>query len=88
MNFIMKLSPSKDSAWGVQFDSILTIVNRLTKYTMFIPFKETVTAPVLAYIILQELISNHRLPKEFITDRDKLFTSKFWETLTAELRIR
>jgi len=71
----------------VKFNSILTIVDRLTKYTMFIPFKETATAPVLTYTILQELISNHGLPKEFITDRDKLFTSKFWETLTAELRI-
>jgi len=55
---------------------------------MFISFKKTATAPVLVYIILQELISNHRLSKEFIIDRDKLFTSKFWETLTAELRIR
>jgi len=87
MNFITKLLTSKDPAWGVKFDSILTIVDRLTKYTMFIPFKETATAPVLTYIILQELVSNHGLPKEFITDRDKLFTSKFWETLTAELRI-
>jgi len=88
MNFIMKLSPSKNSAWEVWFNSILTIVNRLIKYTMFISFKKTATAPVLVYIILQELISNHRLSKEFIIDRDKLFTSKFWETLTAELRIR
>jgi hypothetical protein len=48
---------------GVKFDSILTIVDRLTKYTMFIPFKETATAPVLAYTILQELVSNHGLPK-------------------------
>jgi len=87
MNFITKLSISKDPAWGVKFDSILTIVDRLTKYTMFISFKETATAPVLTYTILQELINNHGLPKEFITNRDKLFTSKFWETLTAELRI-
>jgi len=87
MNFITKLSTSKDPAWGVKFDSILTIVDRLTKYTMFISFKETTTAPVLMYIILQELVNNHGLSKEFITDRDKLFTSKFWETLTAELRI-
>ncbi len=71
----------------MKFDSILTIVDRLTKYTMFIPFKETATAPVLTYTILQELVSNHGLSKEFITDRDKLFTSKFWEMLTAELRI-
>jgi transposase InsO family protein len=87
MNFITKLSTSKDPAWGVKFDSILTIVDRLTKYTMFISFKETTTASVLMYTILQELINNHELSKEFITDRDKLFTSKFWETLTAELRI-
>ncbi len=71
----------------MKFDSILTIVDRLTKYTMFISFKKTTTAPVLTYTILQELINNHGLPKEFITDRDKLFTSKFWEMLTAELRI-
>ncbi len=87
MNFITKLLTLKDLAWGVKFNSILTIVDRLTKYTMFISFKKTATAPVLMYIILQELVNNHELSKEFITDRDKLFTSKFWETLTAELRI-
>jgi len=87
MNFITKLPTSKNSAWGVKFDSILTIVNRLIKYTMFISFKKTTTASVLMYTILQELINNHELSKEFIINRDKLFTSKFWEMLTAELRI-
>jgi len=77
MNFITKLSMSKNSAWGVKFNSILTIVDRLTKYTMFISFKETTTASVLTYTILQELINNHELSKEFIINRDKLFTSKF-----------
>jgi len=52
MNFIMKLSSLKNSAWEVQFDNILMIVNKLIKYTMFISFKETVTASVLIYIIL------------------------------------
>ncbi len=87
MNFITKLLTSKNLSWGVKFNSILTIVNRLIKYTMFISFKKTTTASVLMYIILQELINNHELSKKFITDRDKLFTSKFWEMLTAELRI-
>jgi len=77
MNFITKLLTSKNSAWGVKFDSILTIVDRLIKYTMFISFKKTATASVLTYTILQELVNNHRLSKKFITDRDKLFTSKF-----------
>ncbi len=77
MNFITKLLTLKDSAWEVKFDSILTIVDRLTKYTMFISFKKTTTAPVLMYTILQELINNHRLSKKFIINKDKLFTSKF-----------
>ena len=71
----------------MKFNSILTIVDRLIKYTMFIPFKETTTASVLMYTILQKLINNHGLSKKFIINRDKLFTSKFWEMLTAELRI-
>ncbi len=87
MNFITKLLTSKNLTWEVKFDNILTIVDRLTKYTMFISFKKTTTASVLMYIILQELINNHELSKEFITDREKLFTSKFWKMLTAELKI-
>jgi len=54
---------------------------------MFISFKKTTTASVLMYIILQELINNHELSKKFIINKDKLFTSKFWEMLTAELEI-
>ena len=77
MNFIVKLPPLKDLTWGVRFDSILMIVNQLMKYMMFIPFRESATASVLVYTILQELVSNHGLPKKFITDQDKLFTSKF-----------
>ncbi len=88
MNFIMKLSKFKNSAWEVRFDSILIIVNKLMKYMMFISFRETATASVLMYIILWELISNYELLKKFIINRDKLFMSKFWKMLTAELRIK
>jgi len=88
INFIIKLLSSKNSAWRIQFDSILMIVNKLIKYTMFISFKETATASILMYIILWELTSNHELLKEFITNKYKLFTSKFWKMLTAELRIK
>ena len=88
MNFIIKLSSLKNSAWEVWFDNILMIVNRLIKYTMFISFKKTVTTSVLTYIILQELISNYELLKKFIIDRDKLFMSKFWEILTVKLEIK
>ena len=88
MNFIMKLLLLKNSAWSVMFNSILMIVDWLTKYIMFIFFKKMMTASVLTYIILWELISNHRLSRKFIINKDKLFTSKFWETFTTKLEIK
>ncbi len=88
MNFIIKLLKFKDSAWEVRFNSILIVMNRLMKYMMFISFRETATALILMYLILWELINNHKLLKKFIIDRDKLFISKFWEMFTVKLKIK
>ena len=41
MDFITKLPASKDSATGVIYDSILTVVDRLTKWAYFFLYKET-----------------------------------------------
>ena len=54
---------------------------------MFVPFRTETTAAQLAHVLLKEVVSRHGLPKEIISDRDKLFTSRFWTTLTAELGI-
>ena len=35
----------------------------------------------MAYAFLRNIISSHRLSKEIISDKDKLFTSKFWKSL-------
>jgi len=40
MDFITKLLLSQDSTTGIKYDSILTIVDRLTKWTYFLPYKE------------------------------------------------
>ena len=40
MNFITKLLPSKDMVTGVSYDSILVVVDQLTKYAQFIPWRE------------------------------------------------
>ena len=41
------------------------------------PIEETITADKCAYEVTKALVSEHRIPKEFITNRDKLFTSKY-----------
>ena len=59
------------------YDAILIMVDRLTKYSIIVPFKEEYTAEQLEYIVLNRLIRDHGLPKEIINDRDKLFTSNY-----------
>ena len=66
---------------NVKYDSILIIIDRLTKYAYFIPYLESLSAEDLAYIFAKYVIGNHGIPKEIINNRDKLFTSKFWKSL-------
>jgi hypothetical protein len=40
MDFITKLPLSKDPTIGVKYNSILIVVDRLTKWVYFIPYKE------------------------------------------------
>ncbi|KAI7201342.1 hypothetical protein KC365_g18742, partial [Hortaea werneckii] len=88
MDFITKLPASKDPATGVVYDSILVMVDTLTKYAHFIPCKESMAAMELAYLVLDRLIRHHGIPESFITDRDKLFTSNFWKSLMGQIGIK
>lgn len=84
-DFVVKLPISKEPVTHVAYDSILVITDRLTKYAYFVPYKEATNAEDLAYTFLKIVVANHGTPEEIISDRDKLFTSKFWSTLMALL---
>ena len=77
MNFIVKLLKLKEKVIEATYDFILVITNRLTKYEYFIPYKEATNAEDLTYTFLRTIITNHELSDEIISNRDKLFTSKF-----------
>ena len=38
--------------------------------------------PQLARLLFMHIITNHDMPKYITLDQDKLFTSKFWKSLT------
>ncbi|ERF69955.1 hypothetical protein EPUS_08766 [Endocarpon pusillum Z07020] len=59
--------------------------DRLTKYAYFIPYLESSTAEDMAHTFLQYVYANHGMPSEIISDRDKLFTSKFWKSLMDQI---
>lgn len=87
-DFVVKLPPSKEPVTMITYDSILVITDRLTKYAYMVPYKETCTAEDLAYTFLRTVLANHGLPDEIISDRDKLFTSRFWTTLMSLLGVK
>jgi hypothetical protein len=61
----------------VVFDSILVIINRFIKYEYFILYKESLSAEELAYTFNKYIIENYGILKKIISDKDKLFTSRF-----------
>ena len=52
LDFIVKLPLLKDPLTGVEYNSILVITERLTKYRYFIPYLEVSDAKALAYTFL------------------------------------
>lgn len=85
MNFIINLPESEEPLTKVKYNSILIIIDRLTKYAYFLPYQKTANIDNLIYIFLQIIVGNHSLPDKIVSDRDKLVTSKFWQFLTQQL---
>ena len=76
MDFVTGLPVSID--WkGDSYNSILVIVNRLTKMVHYAPVKITLDAPRLAEVIIDVVIRHHGLSDSIVTNRGFLFTSKF-----------
>ena len=87
MDFVTGLPLSAD--WkGDNYDSILVIVDRLTKMMHYEPVKVTIDAPGLAEVIIDAVVRHHGLPDSIISDRGAIFTSKFWSSLCYFLGIK
>ncbi len=87
LNFIIKLSKSKKRVTRTMYDFILIVMNRLIKYEYFLSYKKTTFAKDLTYTFLRMIVANHDLSDEIISNRNKLFTLKFWKSLVNQLEI-
>ena len=68
-----------------QHDSIMVVVDKLTKATHFIPAKSTHATDDIAKIFMKEIFKLHGFPKAIVSNRDVKFTSNFWKALFADL---
>ena len=85
---MIKLLLFKESFIEIEYDSILMITCRFTKYKYFISYLKISTAEDLAYIFLKFIHSNYRLLKKIISNKNKLFILRFWKLLINQLEIK
>ena len=82
MDFIKKLPSS------FRFDTILVIVDRLTKQVIFIPAHNTIMSIDLAYLFIFHVFFKHNVPSHITSNRGSEFLSNFFQSLGTALNIQ
>ncbi|GJU80680.1 putative reverse transcriptase domain-containing protein [Tanacetum coccineum] len=83
MDFITKLPRSKNG-----HDTIWVIVDRLTKLAHFLAIREDYSTKRLARIYIDEIVARHGVSVSIISDRDRRFISRCWQTVQKALGTR
>ena len=76
MNFITRLPTVQGG-----YDSIMVVVDMVTKVSHLITVKTSYTTSDVARVFVKEIYRIHELPKRIVNDHDAKFTSKFWTSL-------
>ena len=82
MDFIKKLLLSSG------FDTILVIVDQLTKQVIFIPTHNTIMSADLVYLFVLHIFSKHGIPSHVTSNRGSEFMSNFFWSLGTALDMR
>ena len=83
MDFIEPLPKTRNG-----HTSILNICDKLTKTLHTIPLPEHYNAVYVAEQFMKTIYRHYGLPTKIISDRDKVFMSRFWKTLFDTLGVK
>ena len=73
LDFIIKLPILKEPLIDIIYNSILVIMNTLTKYIYLKLYKEVFIVKELVYIFNKIVIIRYEILDKIVLDRDKLF---------------
>eukprot|EP00253_Pinus_taeda_P007570 PITA_07570 len=80
MDFIVELPETTK-----RHNSILVVVDKLTKSAHFIPVRDTYKSSEIAQVFIKEVVILHGCPKKIISDRASIFTGRFWTSFQGTL---
>lgn len=67
------------------FNTIMVVVDRLSKGAVFIPVPSIPSAETTAKLFLNHVYANHGCPSEIVSDQGVQFTSKFWKAFSEAM---
>ncbi|XP_060754879.1 serine hydrolase-like protein isoform X1 [Neoarius graeffei] len=73
LDFVTGLPPSEGNT------VILTIVDRFSKMTHFVPLPKLPTAKETARVVLEHVFGVHGLPRDIVSDQGPQFSASFWK---------
>ncbi|SYW86701.1 uncharacterized protein UHO2_05325 [Ustilago hordei] len=82
LDFIKGLPPSKG------YDSILVIIDRLTKFAILAPTHKTVTAKQTAVLLWGHLVRHFSYPDHMVLDRGRQFISGAWKAFMEQMGMK
>jgi hypothetical protein len=62
-------------------NAVMVVVDRFSKYAMFIVAPSVCTAEVAARMFYRNVVKYFGVPTDIVSDRDACFTGRFWTTL-------
>ena len=83
LDFIVGLPISDEG-----YDSILSVVDSLSKMAHFIPTTSTISALQFTELFVDRIVRYHGLPTTIVSDRDPKFVSEFWKVFCQKFSIK
>jgi hypothetical protein len=83
MDFITELPKSRNGC-----DAILVVVDKLTKYALFIPTVGTISEKETAGLFFKHVIRKFGIPRQVISDRDTRWRGVFWKEVCRLMGMR
>lgn len=70
------------------YNNILVIVDKLTKYGIFIPCSTNISEEETAALFFKYVVAHYGLPRQVITDRDSRWRNEFWGEICRLMGIK